>query len=72
MPSAARWSQDRRSSPETDTGRMAILRTDISSALDDLINDEADTSFQATGNVQAGFGLAVVLAKQKWPDLIAS
>jgi hypothetical protein len=51
---------------------MAILRTDISSALDELINDEADTSFQATGNVQAGFGLAVVLAKQKWPDLIAS
>jgi hypothetical protein len=42
---------------------MAILRTDISRALDELINNEAGTSFQA---------LAVVLAKQKWPDLIAS
>ncbi|HUE10091.1 MAG TPA: hypothetical protein VMQ54_04100, partial [Steroidobacteraceae bacterium] len=42
---------------------MAILRTDIIRALDDLISNEAGTSFQA---------LAVVLAKQKWPDLIAS
>jgi len=42
---------------------MTILRTDISRALDELINNEAGTSFQA---------LAVVLAKQKWPDLIAS
>ena len=31
--------------------------------MDELINNEAGTSFQA---------LAVVLAKQKWPDLIAS
>jgi hypothetical protein len=43
--------------------RIAILRTDIIRALDELINDEAGPSFQA---------LAVVLAKQKWPDLIAS
>jgi hypothetical protein len=42
---------------------MTILRTDIIRALDELINNEAGTSFQA---------LAVVLAKQKWPDLIAS
>jgi HEAT repeat protein len=42
---------------------MTILRTDISRALDELIHNEAGTSFQA---------LAVVLAKQKWPDLIAS
>jgi hypothetical protein len=42
---------------------MAILRTDISRALDELINNEAGTLFQA---------LAVVVAKQKWPDLIAS
>jgi hypothetical protein len=42
---------------------MAILRTDIIRALDELIANEAGTAFQA---------LAVVLAKQKWPDLIAS
>ena len=42
---------------------MAILRTEIVRALDELINNEAGTLFQA---------LAVVLAKQKWPDLIAS
>lgn len=42
---------------------MAILRTDIIRALDELINEEAGPSFQA---------LAVVLAKQKWSDLIAS
>jgi hypothetical protein len=42
---------------------MAILRTDIIRALDELIANEAGTQFQA---------LAVVLAKQKWPDLIAS
>src|SRR5882672_12876717 len=42
---------------------MAILRADIVRALDELINTEAGTSFQA---------LAVVLAKQKWPQLIAS
>jgi hypothetical protein len=42
---------------------MATLRTDIIRALDELIANEAGTQFQA---------LAVVLAKQKWPDLIAS
>jgi hypothetical protein len=42
---------------------MAILRTDIERALDELIADEEGMRFQA---------LAVVLAKQKWPDLIAS
>jgi hypothetical protein len=42
---------------------MAILRTDIERALDQLISNEAGMSFQ---------GLAVVLAKQKWSDLIAS
>ena len=42
---------------------MAILRTDIARALDELINTEAGTSFQA---------LAVVLSKQKWPQLVAS
>ena len=42
---------------------MAILRTDIIRALDELIANEAGTAFQA---------LAVALAKQKWPDLIAS
>jgi hypothetical protein len=46
-----------------DTAGMAILRTDIIRALDELIKNEAGTSFQA---------LAVVLAKQKWTDLIAS
>lgn len=39
---------------------MAILRTDITRALDELIENEAWTAFQA---------LAVVLAKQKWPEL---
>lgn len=42
---------------------MAILRTDITRALDELIENEAWTAFQA---------LAVVLAKQKWPELIAT
>ena len=42
---------------------MAILRTDIIRALEELVNLEAGTTFQA---------LAIVLAKQKWPDLIAS
>jgi hypothetical protein len=42
---------------------MAILRTDIERALDELISNEEGMRFQA---------LAVVLAKQKWPDLIAS
>jgi hypothetical protein len=42
---------------------MAILRTDIERALDELISNEEGMRFQA---------LAIVLAKQKWPDLIAS
>ena len=42
---------------------MAILRIDIIRALDELIANEAGLAFQA---------LAVVLTKQKWPDLIAS
>lgn len=42
---------------------MPILRTDIERALDELISDEEGMRFQA---------LAVVLGKQKWPDLIAS
>jgi hypothetical protein len=42
---------------------MAILRTDIERTLDELISNEEGMRFQ---------GLAVVLAKQKWPDLIAS
>jgi NACHT conflict system protein len=42
---------------------MAILRTDIERALDELISNEEGMRFQA---------LAVVLAKQKWPYLIAS
>lgn len=42
---------------------MAALRTDIERALDELISNEEGMRFQ---------GLAVVLAKQKWPELIAS
>jgi hypothetical protein len=41
---------------------MAILRSDIERALDDLISNEDGMKFQ---------GLAVVLAKQRWPDLVA-
>lgn len=41
---------------------MLVYRTDIEKALDELISYEAGMKFQA---------LAVVLAKQKWPDLIA-
>src|SRR5216683_1324272 len=41
---------------------MAVLRPDIQRALDDLISNEEGMRFQ---------GLAVVLAKKKWPDLIA-
>jgi hypothetical protein len=39
------------------------LRTDIEKALDELIAEEEDLKFQ---------GIGVVLAKQKWPRLIAS
>jgi hypothetical protein len=42
---------------------MPVRRIDIQRALDELISNEAGMSFQ---------GLAVVLGKQKWPDLIAS
>jgi len=42
---------------------MTVLRTDIEKALDELISNEEGMRFQ---------GLAVILAKQKWPDLIAS
>ena len=41
---------------------MAILRSDIERALDDLISNEEGMKFQ---------GLAVVLAKHRWPDVIA-
>ena len=43
--------------------RMAIQRTDIERALDDLISQEEGMRFQ---------GLAVVLGKQRWPELIAN
>jgi hypothetical protein len=42
---------------------MTVLRTDIERALDDLVSNEEGMRFQ---------GLAVVLAKQHWPDLVAS
>jgi hypothetical protein len=41
---------------------MTVLRTDIEKALRELISNEEGMKFQ---------GLAVILAKQKWPDLIA-
>lgn len=41
---------------------MAVLRTEIQKALDDLTSNEGGMKFQ---------GLAVVLAKKRWPDLIA-
>ncbi len=41
---------------------MAIRRTDIEKALDELISDEGGTRFQR---------LAVVLGKNRWPELIA-
>jgi hypothetical protein len=40
-----------------------IYRTDIEKALDEMISNEEGMRFQ---------GLAVVLAKQRWPELIAS
>lgn len=42
---------------------MAIYRTDIERALDEIISNEEGMRFQ---------GLAVVLAKLKWPEFIAS
>lgn len=41
---------------------MPVLRADIQRALDDLISNEGGMKFQ---------GLAVVLAKKRWPDFIA-
>ncbi len=41
---------------------MTILRTDIEKALDELISQEEGMRFQ---------GLAVVLGKKRWPELIA-
>jgi hypothetical protein len=41
---------------------MTVLRTEIQKALDELISNEEGMKFQ---------GLAVVLAKKRWPDLIA-
>ena len=41
---------------------MAILRTDIERALDELTSQEEGMRFQ---------GLAVVLGKRRWPQLIA-
>lgn len=41
---------------------MAVLRTDIERALDELASQEEGMRFQ---------GLAVVLGKKRWPDLIA-
>ena len=41
---------------------MPVLRTHIESALDELVSQEEGMRFQ---------GLAVVLGKQRWPELIA-
>ena len=41
---------------------MPVLRTQIESALDEIISQEGGMRFQ---------GLAVVLGKQRWPELIA-
>jgi len=41
---------------------MAVLRTDIERALDELASQEEGMRFQ---------GLAVVLGKKRWPELIA-
>ena len=41
---------------------MTVLRSDIERALDDMISNEEGMRFQ---------GLAVVLAKQRWPEFIA-
>jgi cation transport regulator ChaC len=44
-------------------GSMPALRSEIEKALDEIISNEEGMSFQ---------GLAVVLARQRWPELIAS
>jgi hypothetical protein len=41
---------------------MTVLRSDIERALDDMISNEEGMRFQ---------GLAVALAKQRWPEFIA-
>jgi hypothetical protein len=41
---------------------MTVLRSDIESALDDMISNEEGMRFQS---------LAVVLAKQRWPEFVA-
>ena len=41
---------------------MTVSRTDIEKALDELISNEEGMKFQ---------GLGVILAKQRWPELIA-
>ena len=41
---------------------MTVSRTDIEKALDELISNEEGMRFQ---------GLGVILAKQRWPELIA-
>lgn len=41
---------------------MVVFRTDIEKALDELVSNEEGMKFQ---------GLAIILAKQKWPELIA-
>lgn len=43
-------------------GQMTVLRTDIERALDELASQEEGMRFQ---------GLAVVLGKKRWPELIA-
>lgn len=53
----------RRQPAESVSNVITILRSDIERALEDLISNEEGMRFQ---------GLAVILAKQKWPDLIAS
>ena len=42
---------------------MPVLRSDIERALDDLISNEEGMRFQ---------GLALICAKERWPDLVAS
>jgi hypothetical protein len=42
---------------------MVVLRSDIEKALDEIISNEEGMRFQ---------GLAVVLARQRWPELVAS
>src|SRR5260370_16074849 len=42
---------------------MGVHRSEIERALDDLVSNEAGFVFQS---------LAVILAKKRWPDLVAS